>query len=100
MATSTGATEGDRHEATFVLAIDRGRSKLFRKYQRGISGNVGGIWKSSRRNHQRPISITPATSNEWKLSEVKVIEVDLTTEDIESDQEVCAIELPKTLSKP
>ena len=29
MATSTGATEGDRHEATFVLAIDRGRSKLF-----------------------------------------------------------------------
>ena len=48
---------------------------------------------------QGPISITPATSNERKLSEVEAIQVDLTTEDIKSDQEVCAIELPKTLSK-
>ena len=48
---------------------------------------------------QGPISITPATSNERKLSEVKEIEVDLTTEDIKSDQEVCATEPPKTLSK-
>ena len=48
---------------------------------------------------QRPISITPATSNERKLIDVKLIEVDLTTEDIESDQEVCAIEPLKTLSK-
>ena len=49
---------------------------------------------------QGPISITPATSNERRLSEVQVIEVGLTTtEDIESDQEVCAIEPPKTSSK-
>ena len=49
---------------------------------------------------QGPISITPATSNGRRLSEVQVIEVDLTTvEDIESDQEVCAIEPPKTSSK-
>ena len=49
---------------------------------------------------QGPISITPATSNEGRLSEFQVIEVDLTTtEDIESDQEVCAIELPKTSTK-
>ena len=47
------------------------------------------------------ISITPATPNERRLSEVQVIEVDLTTaEDIESDQEVCAIEPPKPYSKP
>ena len=49
---------------------------------------------------QGPISITPATSHERRLSEVKVIEVNLTTtEDIESDKEVCAIEPAKTLSK-
>ena len=50
---------------------------------------------------QGPISITPATSNGRRLSEVQVIEVDLTTaEDIESDQEVCAIEPTKPSSKP
>ena len=43
--------------------------------------------KNPEETTQRPISITPATSNERKWSEVKVIEVDLTTEDIESDQE-------------
>ena len=49
---------------------------------------------------QGPISITPATPNEKRLSDVRVNEVDLTTtEDIESDQEVCAIEPPKTFSK-
>ena len=49
---------------------------------------------------QGPISITPATSNERRLSEVRVVEVDLTTtEDIESDDEVCAIEQPKTPNK-
>ena len=50
---------------------------------------------------QGPISIKPATSEERRLSEVQVIEVDLTTtEDIESEQEVCAIEPPKSSSKP
>ena len=49
---------------------------------------------------QGPISFTPATSNERRLSEVQVIEVDLTTtDDIESDQEVCAIEPLKTFCK-
>ena len=50
---------------------------------------------------QGPISITPATSNERKLSVVQVIELDLTiTEEIESDQEVYAIEPPKPANKP
>ena len=48
---------------------------------------------------QGPISITPATSNERRLGEFQVIEVGLTTEDIESDQEVCAIDPHKTSSK-
>ena len=52
-------------------------------------------------NCQGPISIRPATSEERKVSKVKVIEVDLTTtEDVESDQEVCAIEPPKPSRKP
>ena len=49
---------------------------------------------------QGPISLTPATSNERRLSEVQVIEVDLTTtEDIKSNQEVGTIEPPKKFSK-
>ena len=49
---------------------------------------------------QVPISITPANPNERKLRDVLVIEVDLTTtEDMESDQEVCAIEPPKRSNK-
>ena len=42
----------------------------------------------------------PTASAERKLSEVEVIEMDLmTTEEAESEEEVCAIELPKTLGK-
>ena len=44
--------------------------------------------------------VQPTAPVEIKLSEVQVIEVDLTTtEDIESEQEVCAIEPPKPSSK-
>ena len=54
----------------------------------------------SPKNCQGPISIKPTTPEERKLSEVQVIEVDLTTtEDIESEQEICAIEPPKSSSK-
>ena len=43
-----------------------------------------------------PISIVPAQSKERKLSNVQVIEVDLTTiDEMEEDQDVCAIEPPK-----
>ena len=53
-----------------------------------------------KQSFQGPISITPATSNERRLNEVRVVEVDLTaTEDIEKDDEVCAIEQPKTSNK-
>ena len=42
----------------------------------------------------------PTASAERKLSEVQVIEMDLTTtEEAESEEEVCAIEPPKTLGK-
>ena len=42
----------------------------------------------------------PTASAERKLSEVQDIEMDLTTtEEAESEEEVCAIEPPKTLSK-
>ena len=42
----------------------------------------------------------PTASAERKLSEVQVIEMDLTTtEEAESEEEVCAIEPPKTLRK-
>ena len=57
--------------------------------------------RDSPENCQGPISIKPATPEERRLSEVQVIEVDLpTTENIESEQEVCAIEPPKSSSKP
>ena len=65
------------------------------------SSNIPDIGPISIKDQspQGPISITPATSNERRLSEVQV-EVDLTTtEDIESDDEVCAIEQPKSSNK-
>ena len=43
-----------------------------------------------------PISISAAQSDDKKLSDVQVIEADLaTTEELEVDQEVCAIEPPR-----
>ena len=49
---------------------------------------------------QVPISITPAHPNKRKLSVVQLIELNLTTtEDMESDQEMCAIEPPKRSNK-
>ena len=51
--------------------------------------------KVPEENDQGPISITPANPNEKKLSDIQESEVDLTTtEDMESDQEVSAIEPP------
>ena len=56
--------------------------------------------KFPEETNQVPISITPAHPSERKFSDVQVIEVDLTTtEDMESDQEVCAIEPPKKSNK-
>ena len=54
----------------------------------------------SPENVQSSAITKPTASAERKLSEVQVIEMDLTTtEEAESEEEVCAIEPPKTLGK-
>ena len=77
----------------------------------GGEGNIQGNTKrelvahteeitDSPENVQSSAITKPTASAERKLSEVQVIEMDLTTtEEAESEEEVCAIEPPKTLGK-
>ena len=73
-----------------------------------LNGGGGGGESSTPQNINRevvadteesipvPISIVPAQSEEKKLSDVQVIEVDFTTADeMDEEQEVCAIKPPK-----
>ena len=54
----------------------------------------------SLEHESRSTSPQPIASAERKLSEVNVIEVDLTTtEEAESEEEVCSIQPPKGLGK-
>ena len=47
MAIATGPTKRGGQQATFVLAIDRGRIKHYKKHQSGSSGNIGRDRQSS-----------------------------------------------------
>ena len=77
-----------------------GESKTTRNINRELVATSEETDKVPEETDQVPISITPAHPNERKLSDVHVIEADLTTtEDMESDQEVCAIEPPKRSNK-
>ena len=88
MATATGPTKRGRL-LSFWQFIG-GESNITRNFNRELLATTEETDKS-------PISITTAHPNEGKLSDVQVIEVDLTTtEDMGSGQEICAIEPPKT----
>ena len=50
MATATGPTKRGGQQATFVLAIDRGRVKHYTKHQSGTSGNNGRDRSSTGRD--------------------------------------------------
>ena len=77
-----------------------GESNTTRNINRELVATSEETDKFPRETDQVPIRITPAHPDERKLSDVQVIEVDLTTtEDMESDQEGCAIEPPKRSNK-
>ena len=90
--------EADQRLLSFWQLIG-GESNIPGSINRELVANTKET-NDSPENGQGLISIKPTLPVERKLSEVQVIEVDLTTtEDIESEQEVCAIEPPKPSSK-
>ena len=99
MATRTRTTKRSRSKTTFVLATNRRRKQHTGEINRELVANTEETNDSPGNNQGSTIS-KPIASAERKLSEVQVIEVDLTTtEEIESEEEVCAIEPPKMSSK-
>ena len=90
--------EADQRLLSFWQLI-RGEGNIPGNINRELVANTEKT-KDSPGNSQSSTIIKPSASAERKLSEVQVIEVDLTTtEDIESEEEVCAIEPPKISSK-
>ena len=76
-----------------------GEGNIPRHTNRELVANTEEI-KDSPENGKSSAITKPTSSVEIKLSEVQVIEMDLTTtEEAESEEEVCAIEPPKTLGK-
>ena len=91
--------EADNRLLSFWQLIG-GESKTTRNINRELVATSEETDKAPEETDQVPIIITPAHPNERKLNDVQVIEVDLkTTEDTDSDQEVCAIEPPKSSIK-
>ena len=89
MATTTEPTKGGGEQAPIILAIDWGESSTPQNVNRELVADT-------EESVPIPISIVSAQPDERKLSDVPVMEVDPTTSDeIDDDQEVCAIELPK-----
>ena len=90
--------EADQRLLSFWQLIG-GESNIPGSINRELVANTEET-SDSPEDGQGPISIKPTTPEDRKLSQVQVIEVDVTTtEDIESEQEVCAIELPKPSGK-
>ena len=91
-------SEADQRLLSFWQLIG-GEGNLPGNTNRELVANTEEI-KDSSENGQSSAITKPTASAERKLSEVQVIEMDLTTtEEAESDEEVCAIEPPKTLGK-
>ena len=91
--------EADQRLLSFILATNWRRRQHTGKYQKRIGGRHRGgqgqlrKWTKFSDNQTNRIAVR-------KLSEVQKIEMDLTTtEEAESEKEVCAIEPPKTLRK-
>ena len=90
--------EADQRLLSFWQLIG-GESNIPGNIDRELAANTEETNDSPGNGQSSTIS-KPTASAERKLSEVQVIEVELTTtEEIESEEEVCAIELPKTSSK-
>ena len=90
--------EADQRLLSFWQLIGR-ESNIPGNIDRELAANTEETNDSPGNGQSSTIS-KPTASAERKLSEVQVIEVELTTtEEIESEEEVCAIELPKTSSK-
>ena len=93
-------SEADQRLLSFWQLIG-GEGNIPRNTNRELVANTEEI-KDSPENGQSSAITKPTASAERKLSEVQVIEMDLTpypTEEAESEEEVCAIEPPKTLGK-
>ena len=88
--------EADQRLLSFWQLIG-GEGNIPRNTNRELVANTEEI---SPENGQSSAITKPTASAERKLSEVQVIEMDLTTtEEAESEEEVCANEPPKTLGK-
>ena len=100
MAIATGLTKIGGQQAFLFWQLIGGESNTTRNINRKLVATSEETEKVPEETDQVPITITPAHPNERKLSDVQVIEVDLTnTEDMESDKEVCAIEPHKRSNK-
>ena len=90
--------EADQRLLSFWQLIG-GEGNIPGNTNRELVANTEEI-KESPENGQSSVIIKPTASAEKKLSEVQVIEMDLTTtEEAESEEEVCAIQPPKTSGK-
>ena len=90
--------EADQRLLSFWQLIG-GEGNIPGNTNRELVANTEEI-KHSPENGQSSAITKPTASAERKLSEVQVVEMDLTTtEEAESEEEVCAIEPPKTLGK-
>ena len=88
--------EADQRLLSFWQLIG-GEDNIRGKTNRELVAHTEQVRDSSE-NGQSSAITKPSASAERKLSEVQVIEMDLTTtEEAESEEEVCAIEPPKTL---
>ena len=93
MAIATGPTKRGGQQALSFWQLIGGESNTTRNINRELVATSEETDKVPEKTDQVPISILSADPNERKLSDIQVIEVDLTnTEDMESDKEVCAIE--------